>query len=150
MIVDQFDSIQNLEILLDTLEERDTVIIYDLQPIVMKMNDLERIIKIFKELSIQLIVYKDGVDTHQEKYATFYDVLDCYISSRRQVYSLTNKVILQKRREKGLVNGRPVIDENVVEKINYLRQSKKLKYREIADECDVSIGTVCKYLDRGD
>ncbi|MGX7024658.1 hypothetical protein [Vagococcus hydrophili] len=149
VVVDPLDSTENLDILLGKLEEKDTVIIYDLVPLVIGMNNLEKTVRLFKEMSIRLIVIDSEIDTAKEEHCHFYDNLTCYINSRRQAHSLVNKSILRKRKEQGLVNGRPVVDDEVVAKINYLRQAKKMKYREIAEACQVSIGTVCKYLERG-
>ncbi|MGX6961998.1 recombinase family protein [Vagococcus xieshaowenii] len=52
---------------------------------------------------------------------------------------------LKKAREKGNFGGRPRVNEEVIEKVKHLYFEKKLTYREIAAQCNVSIGTVHKY-----
>ena len=52
---------------------------------------------------------------------------------------------IENARKKGLIAGRPKINERVVEKIRSLYASRQKTIREIADICGVSVGTAYKY-----
>ena len=69
-------------------------------------------------------------------------------------FALVEVGIMKERTEKGialaknqgLYPGRPTIAQKRIEKIQRLYQTKKKTFQEIAEECEVSVGTVHKYV----
>lgn len=55
---------------------------------------------------------------------------------------------LNTAKKKGRIGGRPQISIKTIEKINFLYKNKKHSIREIARECNISVGTVYKYANK--
>lgn len=53
---------------------------------------------------------------------------------------------IEKARSQGRIGGRPKISEKTVKQIHYLYHNQSYTLREIAEECDVSLGTAYKYI----
>ncbi len=53
---------------------------------------------------------------------------------------------LEKAKAKGKVGGRPTINPALIERIRLLHQVHRKTIREISTECEVSLGTVHKYI----
>lgn len=52
---------------------------------------------------------------------------------------------IEEARVNGRIGGRPSISTELMAEISFLHKSKKLSLREIADKCNVSLGTAYKY-----
>ncbi|NKC68532.1 helix-turn-helix domain-containing protein [Vagococcus fluvialis] len=66
-------------------------------------------------------------------------------NSERKIIANRSKLIVKDNKRKGITVGRPKISEETIEKI-YKLYSDKRTIRYIAEQCNVSIGTVHKYI----
>ena len=90
-----------------------------------------------------MIAINEEIDT--ENYKDFYDQMLFFFDVSKRSRSATTRRALNARREKGQSLGRPKINEMTINKIKELRE-QRYSLREIAVKCDVSLGTVHKYL----
>lgn len=108
-----------------------------------------------KVLNLNIDGFINFLNQIEERQATFLSVHDQFDS--RLTYSLKdnlklfNKLSLlvkvsAKRKKEIKETGRPKIDESKIKEINYLYNDKKMNMRQIAEMCDVALGTVHKYL----
>lgn len=121
----------------------------------------EIVIHSLTDLNLQLIQLLPGLRAlhEQNKYLHFLkqDVLgeigdEASTAALYQLAVMEEEVMrsrtmegIENARKKGLIAGRPKIDERVVEKIKALYKGRQKTIREIADLCGVSVGTAYKY-----
>ncbi len=88
------------------------------------------------------------------------DVIEFQVIDDRQFYDLVSEIAemesfviserttrgIQKARRSGRVGGRPKVSEETIEEIRYLYHNQSYTLREIAEKCDVSLGTAYKYV----
>ena len=141
VIEDENDSSQTkLSDLLTKIQAGDKLITVDVK--VLNLN-IESFIKFLSEL--------------ERRQATFLSVNDQFDS--RLAYSLKDNLKLfnklsapskksKEGRSETKETGRPKIDESKIKEINYLYNDKKMNMRQIAEMCDVALGTVHKYLNK--
>ena len=141
VIEDENDSSQTkLSDLLAKIEEGDQLIAVDIK--VLNLN-IEGFINFLNQL--------------ERRQATFLSVNDQFDS--RLAYSLKDNLKLfnklsapskksKEGRSETKETGRPKIDESKIKEINYLYNDKKMNMRQIAEMCDVALGTVHKYLNK--
>lgn len=117
-------------------------------------DDKELFVWNYESLDLNLLAVKRLLDGLTEKGITlkfiaekesFLEHLMDICEREKKYLARRTKSGLKKAREKGNFGGRPRVTEEVVEKVRHLYFEKKLTYREIAAECNVSIGTVHKY-----
>ncbi|WP_314209156.1 hypothetical protein [Vagococcus salmoninarum] len=141
VIEDENDSSQTkLSDLITKIQAGDKLITVDVK--VLNLN-IESFIKFLSDL--------------ERRQATFVSVNDRFDS--RLAYSLKDNLklfnklsALSKKSKEGKSEiketGRPKIDESKIKEINYLYNDKKMNMRQIAEMCDVALGTVHKCLNK--
>ncbi|MBP1040046.1 recombinase family protein [Vagococcus sp. BWB3-3] len=129
--------------LLDTIQVEDQVVIYSLESFAKRLKDLGKILSMMKQKNIRLISLKEKIDTLHS--ADFYTHALLLIDFQAEYTGDLIKRGLQQSKLDGKTFGRPTINENVVDKIQVLLNSKKMTMREVAEACQVSLGTVHKY-----
>ena len=149
IFVESFDSFEELDNLLADLKVGDTVILPRLGVLGQSTKRMKKVIQKFARLQVQLIVLEEGVDTSLVEYSRYYKILIGFINSNNRVKSQENKQKFKRLKEAGVPIGRPKVSQATINRIHFLRRSKGWTYRAIAEDCDVSIGTVNKYLKRG-
>lgn len=126
-----------------------------------KNEEHEIVIFSLVDLNLQLIQLLPGLRLLHEQEKTIHlmeqDVLgavsDEIATSALYQMAVMEEEIMRSRtmegienaRKKGLIAGRPKINERVVEKIRSLYGGRQKTIREIADICGVSVGTAYKY-----
>ena len=138
--------------------------VIELGPLNEKGNLLELLAKLgqdkdlyvlsYESLDLNLLAVKRLLDTLREEgialhfvneKSGFLDyVIDIGEREKNYLASRTKRG-LKRAREKGNFGGRPRVNPEIIEKVRTLYFEKRLTYREIAAECNVSIGTVHKY-----
>lgn len=104
---------------------------------------LKEVFDYLEEANIKLHVINQGV-TPRISNRSYYQVMASAITRE---YETQKKLAIQQLnmgRKKHGVSGRPQIHQKVIINIQKLYQQKK-SFREIADICDVSLGTAYKY-----
>ncbi|MGX7030254.1 recombinase family protein [Vagococcus zengguangii] len=147
-----------------SMEELQDYQVIELGPLNERVNYLELLAKLGEEkefyvwkyeaLDLNLLAVKRLLDNLKEQGISLRFVNEeenflAYlmdIGEREKNYLATRtKRGLKRAREKGNFGGRPRVNEEIIEKVRSLYFEKRLTYREIATECNVSIGTVHKY-----
>lgn len=139
---DIFDQTE-LNRLINQLKPMDTVVTSELATFGQSPNGLGRLIQMFERTHVRLISVTERIDT--ETLLTYYKWSDFTLTAAMKVKSEKHKQAVVRNKENGTLIGRPQISE---EKINHIYEEyqNKLSYREIAEKCQVSLGSVHKYI----
>ena len=123
--------------LLNQLGDEKNVYVWNYDALDLNLLAVKRVLDSLEEQNIQLHFVNE-----KDNFLTY--LID--IGEREKNYLATRtKRGLLLAREKGNYGGRPRVNPEIIEKVRNLYFEKRLTYREIAAECNVSIGTVHKY-----
>lgn len=124
----------------------DEMVILDLASIGKKftINQLYPILALIKAAKGSLIINEFSRD---DVFSTSIYVEFLYLVAihDKQAYRFRADEALVTARKKGAVSGRPAIDEEIIDRINYMYEKERMTIQEVATACNVSIGTVYKY-----
>lgn len=150
LFIEKADLTEDKELcaLLNQISDGDTIIVPSLLSFGKSVNELYEIVSKITLRHAKLIGIKEELDT--ESTYTFYQIYTIIHSINKEVASEKIKQALEEKKMGGQQLGRPTIDQKTVEAIKYLRQNKKLRLREIAEICDVSVGTAYKYSEESE
>lgn len=144
--IDNDDENIELEKLVQKLDIGDTIILCSLAVIELTQRKLSELLQVLHSRSIRLISVQESLDTQNADYKNFYsNSLICLNWEKTVSRNIVKKRLLLAS-ENGVELGRPCIPAELVERIRYLRNVEKKSIRYIAERCDVSIGTVHKYV----
>ncbi|MGC6768759.1 recombinase family protein [Enterococcus sp. LJL128] len=135
-----------LDTVIDTLEERDTLVICRLNHLGKSTRQLTDLTQLFKKSGIHLVSLEEGIDTRGPEGGVYFRLMDglaqmeCELIKERTLVGLTNA------RKKGKVGGRPKIDFKTIRRIRQMYYEKHENVQIIAAKCRVSIGTCYKYI----
>ena len=142
---------QNDEVLKEVvgvLSSGDQLVIYELGCLGKTIIQLGEFLEELTAKGIELVVInkKNASETISNK---VYMELVCSVSEAEKVTirRRTTKGI-EKAKSQGRVGGRPRISEQTIKQIKYLYHNQSYTLREIAEECDVSLGTTYKYIQK--
>ncbi len=129
-----------------TLGSGDELVVYELRCLGKSIIQLAEFLAELKEKNIQLVVVKKG--------AAYSDIDDApYVEMILKIAEMEKMIIrerttkgLQEARRKGRVGGRPKISEETIEQIRFLYNNNRYTLRQIAEECNISLGTAYKYV----
>lgn len=127
------------------VENEDVIICASLQSMGKSIRKLENIFNQIKEKKVRLICLEEGIDT--QKNSSFYDYFYLFLNYEKAMQSRITKESLNKSRQKGIRFGRPCINKKIVQRVCRLHEERKT-LREIAEECDISLGTAHKYVSK--
>lgn len=133
----RLDSKENFKKLSDSLSKQKNIYFYDYESLDLTLSE-------FKTLYIYLIdkgvnIYFLKEDDSYLPWLVKLTYTDAKIRSTRVIDAINN------RREEGVILGRPRVESKIQKKIYELYVIQGLSMREVADKCDVSLGTVYKY-----
>lgn len=134
------------EQLLTKLTAGDKIVIANLTVFQDGLKGLVSLLEGLDEKSVQLISIDEGVASKES--LTFYESAKMISNMLTEQKRSKTRRWLEKTQSEGKRWGRPRIKTKTIEHINYLYFSKKLSMREIAEECNVALGTVHKYLNK--
>lgn len=139
-----FEKTRELNELLANLKEKDTLIVHDLQVLGKKKAQLDRLLFELNKKRIQLMSQFKTFDMADDGhfYNVTHQLYDVAKTCERE--SIKKKLLITQNN--GTILGRPKVDIEVRKKIQTLYNTGKWTMREIALFCDVSLGTVFKYV----
>ena len=135
---------------IELLHPGDELVVYELKSLGKTVVQLATFLSDLNKQRIKLTLIKkeDFMSfMDEEKWTTLlFDLaeIDSYVICER-----TTKGI-QAAKSKGRIGGRPKVSDVKVEKIRYLHKKNGCTLREIAEECDVSLGTAYKYIQKNE
>lgn len=135
---------RELECLLKVVRKGDCVVIADINVFGMNLKKLNELMTNFFSWGVCLISVDDQLESTEM--LPFEKALSLFakIETRQTVYNTQRRRL--KAIESGKEWGRPMISADKIREIRFLHENNNLTMREIALECDVSLGTVHKYL----
>lgn len=102
--------------------------------------------KVFEKCAAVRFLDKGHIPTVTER--DYIRILLTISRQEKEIRSICTKESLARVRREGIVIGRPSIQHTVVDKIDFLYNNQGKSIREVAAICEVSVGTVHKYLKR--
>ena len=137
---------KELVMLIDQLSVGDVLVVSSLLALGKSISELQEIMSSITLKGAKLISIKEKIDTEHGQGYSFQEVLKLLDTMNKEVASKKIKQQLMKLRDGGKQLGRPSVDQDTIDMIKFLRDSHHLNLRQIAEKCDVSIGTVHKYV----
>lgn len=132
-----------LQAVLKKLDSNDTFIVISMTSFGKSISELEKIMGMFNSKNIKFVSIKEKIDT-TETYP-FHQMLRIIDMIHKEVFSKKVKQQLVEIKKSGKQLGRPKVSPEIVATMTYLREEKKMSFRQISDYCGVSLGTVYKY-----
>lgn len=135
---------QELETLLSKIHINDVLVVASLEVFGKNLKKMATVFNILQAKKIQLISSVDDLDTSETP--TFYNVFKIIATTDEncRVQKEQQKTIT-KSKTKAFI-GRPRINGEKISRIQELHRETDKTLREIAKECEVSLGTAHKYI----
>lgn len=129
--------------LMKVIRPSDCLIIPSLEVLAKTAFDLMEILLFFQKESIRLICVEGNLDT--DKMSSFFKTAQLVVSAEK-----TRKDYLVKQRKSSTVvdYGRPSISKETIERVKISYFDQKMTLRDVARECDISLGTAHKYVNQ--
>ncbi|WP_170167966.1 recombinase family protein [Vagococcus penaei] len=128
------------------LETGDELVVYELRSIGKSIIQLADFLEDLKTRGIKLVVLNKG-----EVYSGIDDT--AYLEMILKIAEMEKVIIrerttkgLQEARKNGRVGGRPKISQETIDQIRFLYNNNRYTLRQIAEECNISLGTAYKYV----
>ncbi|MBP1040131.1 recombinase family protein [Vagococcus sp. BWB3-3] len=122
--------------------QKDEIIVVSLESIGLQVTQLATVLGFIQEEGVHVHVIDKPMMSDEAYLSLLLEVAqgEIRIISRRTLKGL------RLAHARGSVSGRPSITPEVVDRIQQLHQTEKRTLREIAEICNVSLGTVHKYI----
>ena len=130
--------------MLDNFTANDQLIVYDLKVIFQSFKQLKVVLERIKLNNIRLISIRDELDTENNR--MFLESALLVLDTGEEYRKDYTRQRVNGKRSQLKAQGRPQVEQEVVNKIQYLFKSQKKTMRDIAEICNVSLGTVHKYV----
>lgn len=138
--------ISELEIVLNSLETGDTLVICRLNRLGRSTRQLTELTQKFKEAGIHLVSLYEEIDTRHPMGEIYFKLMNGLATMECDLIKERTLVGLNNARKKGKIGGRPKIDKRTVIKIRHLYHEQKETIQFISSKCNVSVGTCYKYI----
>ena len=137
-----------LERMLDSLREGDTVVVYSLSRLGRSLKQLIQITERFDESGVNLVSLTDQIDTSSSVGRFLFHLMASLAQFERDLISDRTKAGLEVARARGRKGGRPQKDAKSIDKAIRLYESKSLRLSEIEEATGVSRSTLYRSLRR--
>lgn len=135
---------KNLNEIFLLLREGDCLVIYELSCLGKSIIQLGEFLELLSDKKIKLqILNKRMSQLSDELYC---DLIIEIAEAEKQIISERTTRGLEKARREGRIGGRPRVSEETIERIRFLYKFRSYTLREIAEECNFSLGTAYKYV----
>lgn len=146
VFIEEVDLASNIELekMFQTIKPEDQIVIYDLRTFAMNSRDFRELLKRLKSMDIRLISLQDSLDTQTS--TDFYSNVLMVLNMKEKHRKFVIHSGFEQARLEGRILGRPRVEDDVISRIAFLSNKKGKSMREIAEICQVSLGTVHKYV----
>lgn len=131
---------------ISSLKNGDEVIIYELRSLGKSVTQLNSFFKYLRQKKIKIILLSKRYDYLNLSNEQLFKVVEELSKMESFIISERTTKGIRKARNSGRVGGRPKISDKKIKKIKYLYLTQSYTLRRIDEECNVSLGTVCKYI----
>lgn len=140
------DTEEKLEQIFAQLQAGDTLLIFRLDCLGKTLLQLQQFISDLQKQNVRLLSLTEKLDTADNRGNEWLNCLNFLAEMERNTATENTVKGLQRAREKGKVGGRPKLPAETVEKIRKMYFEESCSLRQIAIACDISIGSVHKYV----
>lgn len=137
---------QELERLLELVQPGDKILVYDLTVFGKNLAGLSEILSYLHQQEVSLFLVKDKIDTNDPQIVSLCQNILYLASIEKSVMRENTLRGLNLARKKGKVGSRPTLPPKLIEHILYLYHQKGYSLKRISEECEISIGSVHKYI----
>lgn len=131
-------------VMLEKISENDTIVVSDIRVFRKSLKEFMSFMTVLEESQVNLISISDDLDTREPLFFMKSLSLMTEMANDRERY--LRQRVMEKSKAEGKTWGRPTIEDGTIERINRLYHLNNFSMREIADKCEVALGTVHKYL----
>ncbi|WP_314061432.1 recombinase family protein [uncultured Vagococcus sp.] len=134
-----------LEAAVEELSSGDKLIVFELICLGKSIIQLADFIAELTEKGIELIVLEKDEALKELDDSIFTAMITSMAQMEKAIIRERTSRGLEEARRNGRIGGRPRISEETVERILFLYNNNKYTLRQIAEECNISLGTAYKY-----
>ncbi|GEQ62261.1 recombinase family protein [Vagococcus lutrae] len=136
---------EELDELLESLTEGDQLVVYHLVSVGKSIIQLAEMLAEFEERGIDFLVIKKAPELVTLDDETYKAMIHRLAKMEKMIIRERTARGLEEARKNGRIGGRPRISQETVDKIQFLYHKNKYTLRQIAEECNISLGTAYKY-----
>ena len=136
-----------LERLIKTLNERDTIVVTKLYALADSTHHLVELLEEIERKEAFLISIAEKVDTSKEEGYSFSYIVKHLAHFQSEVISEKTKKGMNKAKQRGVATGRPRKPDENVRRAILMYKSKKYTLAEIREETGISKSTLYRYLE---
>lgn len=142
-VQDEQDNYDKFADYLSTYNQAQLVVV-NIESLGLQLNQLAPLLEIIINEKLDFVfIEKQGMSNY-----SYLELLYRLAVSEKEIISRRTRKYLRVARSKGVVSGRPAINQDIIDEIKYLYTSNKRTLREISVACSVSLGTVHKYINQ--
>ena len=135
-----------LQKMLDTLREKDTVVVYKLDRISRSTRHLIELVESFEDMGIEFVSLEDQIDTTTPMGRFFFRMMASIAELERDILSERTKAGLEAARARGRVGGRPRVDPDKIQVALKMYESKEYTLSEIKKATGIGSTTLYRYV----
>lgn len=125
--------------------QKEELIIYSVEDLGLQLIQILPALLLLNEQKKILNFIDKGNLAHLSDETYFYYLTD-FIKIEQRILTARSRDVQVMLKEEGRTPGRPPIDNRLVKRIQFMYGRDKKSMREIAEICDLSLGTVHKYV----
>ena len=126
--------------LLDSLREKDVLVVYKLDRLARSLKDLIDLVSLLDSRKVDFVSVSDGIDTSTAVGKLMFHLVGAFAEFERDIISERTKLGLASARSRGRTGGKP-------KGISAAAQKKAVRAKELYDERKLSIEEICKVLE---
>ena len=138
-----------LDLMLRTIEEGDTVVSESLSRLGRSVKNLAELMETFNEKGIRLISLKETIDTTSSTGRLLFTILSSLAQFERDVLVERTREGLTAARARGRCGGRPKTDTKAIQKAVALYNTKQYSVTEVTDLTGISKSTLYRAIKGG-
>lgn len=135
-----------LQEIVNVLKPGDQLVVYELCCLGKTITQLAELLDVLSERKIELVILDKTNFSKDVDHQLVMELIQKIAMSEKMLIRQRTKKGLAEAKKKGKVGGRPKISEETIKKIYFLYHNDSLTLREVAEKCDVSLGTAYKYI----
>lgn len=135
----------SLEKLLETVDQGDQIVVQRLANFGKSIIQLSDLLIDLEEKGAGLVVIEKAEELKDLSDEDYAKTIRSFAKMEKYIIRERTSRGLEVARKNGRIGGRPKISQETVERIQFLYNNNKYTLRQIAEECQISLGTAYKY-----